>query len=105
MSSAAELKKLKVPELKALLQEKGLDTAGTKEVLVQRLLAAPSVPAEAEAPAENQGTAPAPAPQAEEAKPAPAKASGTTASAAAAAAPVTAAVPQRFAILVALFIF
>lgn len=52
MSTSAELKKLKVAELKELLTAKGLDTTGVKDVLIERLLAAQTAePAEAGAPA------------------------------------------------------
>lgn len=87
MPTAAELKKLKVAELKELLTQKGLDTTGVKDVLIERLLASEeggeSKPAEAEAAAEEPSSAPAdPAPAAAEAQPAAPAEAGTEAKAA-----------------------
>lgn len=72
MSSAAELKKLKVADLKQLLTDKGLDNTGVKDVLVERLLAAqagqestPAAETEAASKSADAGSAPAePAPAA-----------------------------------------
>lgn len=60
MLTATELKKLKVVELKDMLQERGLDTKGVKEDLVNRL--AEAMAGEEEAPvAEATGASKAPA--------------------------------------------
>lgn len=74
MPSAAELKKLKVAELKELLQQKGLDTSGVKDVLIERLLSAEATPAGEEAAAEPAAELSAAAP----AEPAPAAAEQKT---------------------------
>eukprot|EP00321_Phaeocystis_globosa_P011765 CAMPEP_0118830714 /NCGR_PEP_ID=MMETSP1162-20130426/28070_1 /TAXON_ID=33656 /ORGANISM="Phaeocystis Sp, Strain CCMP2710" /LENGTH=57 /DNA_ID=CAMNT_0006762073 /DNA_START=31 /DNA_END=200 /DNA_ORIENTATION=- len=54
----AEIKKLKVPELKEQLKERGLDTTGKKDELVARLESA--LADEAAASAEPAAAAPAP---------------------------------------------
>ena len=78
----AEIKKLKVPELKEQLKERGLDTTGKKDELVARLESA--LADEAAASAEPAAAAPAAEP------PAPAPAAVAAAPAVAAAAPAAA---------------
>lgn len=69
VANEEELRKLKVVDLKALLKEKGLSTAGVKEELVQRLVESEAgtngADAEAEAVNEDRGEAEEPAVQAE----------------------------------------
>jgi hypothetical protein len=94
-----ELKKLKVPELKAQLAEKSLDSNGVKDVLVDRLAAFLTTPTTKPAPAPAPAAAAAaakPAAQTAAAKksPAPPKATAPTAAAAAASSPVPVAVPK-----------
>ena len=63
-----DVARMKVPELKAALEERGLDTTGRKAVLVERLLEAVASPSVGEGTSKKKAESPVEEPPAKKAK-------------------------------------